>query len=551
MNHPIIITGHKNPDSDSICAAIAYGELKTKLGYDVMPIRLGHVNSETAYILNRWDVKKPKLMYKLETKIKDITIDAPIYVERDATIKEAWDLMRRYDKKAIAIVDENKKLEGIATLGRITDGVLSLIKNNYELMRQTPIENIASAIWGEILIQPKDYNPTGIISISSGVLVDKKDISYKNKIVLVSTRDHSQIKAIETGAALLIVCFAKKHEISDEVIALAKKHDTGIIYTTLDLFSTSQIITQAVPIKLIMTTDLVTFDAMDTLEEVKDVINKSRYRSYPVVDSFNRVIGFLSRYHLWNHERIKLILVDHNETNQSIEGIEEAQVIEIIDHHRLGDIRSNSPVMFRNEIIGSTSSIIAKMYMENNIVPSEKMAGLMLGAIISDTMNYNSPTSTKEDREIGAYLASLIDDIDVEEYAEAIFEASATLSEKSLEEVVLTDFKEFMIEGFSVAISQINIVDSDTIFEIKEDLIAYLNTLCENKAYDLGIVMITDIKDKGSYIVVAGPQAQIFEYAFEGKKEFINGLLFIEGVLSRKKQIIPNIASAINKYKTL
>ncbi|NLC54304.1 MAG: putative manganese-dependent inorganic diphosphatase [Erysipelothrix sp.] len=550
MKHPIIITGHRNPDSDSVCSALAYGELKKQLGYDVLPIRLGHINSETAYILNRFEVKPPKLMRKLETLIKDITIDDALIVTPEATIKEAWDLMRDHDKKAITIVDKDNKLEGIATLGTITDGVLSLIKNNYELMRQTPYQNIASAVWGEVLIAPRNYNPSGIISISSGVLVDKKEISYRNKIVLVSTREHSQIKAIETGASLLVVCFAKRNQISDHVKEMAEKHGTGIIYTTLDLFTTSQTITQAVPIKLIMTTDLVTFNIIDNLEEVKTVINKSRYRSYPVVDSLNQVQGFISRYHLWNHERINLILVDHNETNQSIPGIEEANVIEIIDHHRLGDIETNSPVMFRNEIIGSTSSIIAKIYRENNITPTREMAGIMLGAIISDTMNFNSPTSTPQDEEIGKYLASLID-IDIEEYADKIFEASATLSKKTLEEVVLTDFKEFMIEGFSVAISQINIVDSDYIFEIKDDLITYLHSLCINKAYDIGLVMITDIKDKGSYMVVAGPQAHIFEYAFEGQKEMINDLLFIEGVLSRKKQIIPNIASAINKYRSI
>ncbi len=550
MKHPIIITGHRNPDSDSICSAIAYAQLKRQLGFDVMPVRLGPINAETTYILNRWNVKPPKLMHKLETTIQDISIDKAIYVTKNATIKEAWDLMGKHSSKVIAIVDDEQRLEGIATLGSITDGVLSLIKNNYDLIRQTPYENIAETAWGEVLVEPRNYKPSGVISISSGALVEKKEISYKDKIVLASTREHSQIKAIETGAALLVVCFAKRHEITDRVVELAKKHGTGIIYTTLDIFSTSQIITQAVPIELIMSSDLVKFDVSDTLEEAKSVISKSRYRSYPVVDSYNRVLGFISRYHLWNHDRIKLILLDHNEVNQSIPGIEEARVIEIIDHHRLGDIKSNSPIMFRNEVIGSTSSIITKIYRENNITPSKEIAGLLLGAIISDTMNFNSPTSTPEDREIGAYLESLLD-IDVQEYANAIFEASATLSKKTIEEVVLTDFKEFMIEGYSVAISQINIVDSDTIFDIKDELIKYLNSLCENRAYDIGLVMITDIKDKGSYIVVAGPQSHIFEYAFEGKKEIINDLLFIEGVLSRKKQIIPNIASAINKFKTI
>ncbi len=550
MSHPILITGHKNPDSDSICSAIAYANLKSKLGYNVMPIRLGNINSETAYILKRFNVEAPKLMHQLETELKDIEIDDALVVTKETTIKEAWDLMRLNNKKSIAIVDNNNQLEGIATLGKITDAILSLVKNNYELMRLTPYENIAFATWGDVLIEPRNYKPSGIISISSGVLVDKKEIGFKDKIVLVSTREHSQIKAIETGAALLVVCFAKITDISKKVIELAKEYGCGIIYTTLDIFSTSQIITQAVPIKLIMDTDLVYFHTSDTVNEVKATINKSRYRAYPVVDTLNQVHGFISRFHLWNHNRIKIILVDHNEKNQSIAGIDEAEVLEIIDHHRLGDIETNNPVMFRNEIIGSTSSIITKMYRENNIKPNRQMAGILLGAIISDTMNFNSPTCTPQDVEIGNYLAEIAD-VNIDEYANEIFKASATLSNKSLEEVVLTDFKEFMIEGFSVAISQINVIDSEAIFEIKDELTSYLSKLCEDNAYDLGLVMITDIHDKGSYLITGGPQSQIFEYAFENQKQLVNGLEFIQGVLSRKKQIIPSIASAINKYKAI
>lgn len=550
MSHPILITGHRNPDSDSICSAIAYADLKTQLGFNVMPIRIGNINSETAYILKRFNVEPPRLMHQLETELKDIEIDEALVVTKETTIKEAWDLMRLNNKKSIAIIDDNQQLEGIATLGKITDAILSLVKNNYELMAKTPFENIAYAIWGNVLLEPKNYQPSGVISISSGVLVDKKEIGYQDKIVLVSTREHSQIKAIETGAALLVVCFAKVHEISKKVIDLAKEYGCGIVYTTLDIFSTSQIITQAVPIKLIMDTDLVYFHTSDTINEVKSIINKSRFRTYPVVDSLNQVHGFLSRFHLFDHNKIKIILVDHNEKNQSIEGIEEAEVLEIIDHHRLGDIETNNPVMFRNEIIGSTSSIITKIYRENNITPNRQMAGIMLGAIISDTMNFNSPTCTNQDIEIGKYLAEIAD-VNIDEYAYEIFKASATLSNKSLEEVVLTDFKEFMIEGYSVAISQINVIDSDTIFEIKNELTAYLSKLCEDNAYDLGLVMITDINDKGSYLITGGPQAQIFEYAFEGQKQLINDLEFIQGVLSRKKQVIPNIASAINKYKAI
>ncbi len=548
MNHPILITGHRNPDSDSICATLAYADLKTQLGFDVLPIRLGNINPETQYILNRFKFEPPRLMHKLETQIKDITIDEPLTVPKEATIKEAWDKMSNNNRKAVAIVNDSEQILGIATLGKITDTLLSLIKNDFELMANTPYENIAKVIWGNVLIEPKDYKPSGIISISSGVLVEKKEIGFKDKIVLVSTREHSQIKAIETGAVLIVVCFAKEEQITQKVRDLALEYGCGIIYTTLDMFSTSQSITQAIPIELIMTEELVLFHNSDTLAEVKGVINKSRYRTYPVVDSSNKLEGFLSRYHLWNHDKIKLILVDHNESNQSIEGIEEAEVIEIIDHHRLGDIETNTPVMFRNEIIGSTSSIITKMYKEHNITPSKEISGILLGAILSDTMNFNSPTCTQQDVDLGHELAQLAD-VDIQEYANEIFNASVSLSTKSIDEVVLTDFKEFDIEGYDVAISQINVIDSDKVFEIKDDISEYMTILCKDNNYDLGVVMITDINDKGSYVITAGPSKQIFDYAFEGEKTKVEDLEFIQGVLSRKKQVIPNIAYAIKKFK--
>lgn len=546
MKHPILITGHKNPDSDSIVATLAYADLKRQLGFNVLPIRLGNINAETSYILNRFNVEPPRLMPKLETEIKDIVIDEPLTVHKDSTIKEAWDLMSRENRKAIAIVDDNEELLGITTLGKITETLLSLIKNDFELIANTPYQNIAKVIWGHVLVEPKDYNPSGIISISSGVLVEKKEIGYGRKIVLVSTREHSQIKAIETGASLIVVCFAKKEQITDVVINLAKENGCGIIYTTLDMFSTSQSITQAIPINLIMTTDLVAFHTSDVLTEVKTVINKSRFRTYPVIDNTNKPTGFLSRYHLWNHERIKLILVDHNEANQSIDGIEEAEVIEIIDHHRLGNIETNTPVMFRNEIIGSTSSIITKMYIENGIEPSKAMAGLLLGAIISDTMNFNSPTCTKKDIELGKNLARILD-IDIDEYAREIFNASATLTNKSIEEIVLTDFKDFDIEGYAVAISHINVVDSDKVFEMKDKLQTFLTQLCEDRQYDMGLAMITDINDKGSYLVTAGPDSEILVKAFEKDKKMVEDLMFVPGVLSRKKQVIPSIANAITR----
>lgn len=547
MSRPTLITGHRNPDSDSICATLAYAELKKQLGENVLPIRIGDINAETAFILNKFNMKAPKRKYNLQTKISDITIDEELSVRSDTTISRAWKLMIENNRKVITITDDYGRLEGIATISAITNAILSLAQNNYTLMRQTPIQAIADTLWGRVLVEPKNYNPSGVISIASGMLVDKDFIQYKDKIVLSSTRYENQVKAIKTGAALLVLCVAK--ETSQEIIDLAIEHDCGIIVTTLDQFSASQLITQSIPIELIMTKDLVTFDYNDSLDEVKTTITKSRYRSYPVVDSLNRLKGLISRYHLWDHEKIKIILVDHNETQQSIEGIEEAEIVEIIDHHRLGDVETNTPVMFRNEIIGSTCSIITKMYFENDVEIPKNIAGILLGAIISDTMNFNSPTCTAQDRKIAEKLSE-ISGVDIDRYAEEIYIASATLSDKSLDEVVHTDFKEFVIEDYSVAISQINIIDPEHITSMKDELESYLNELSQEKQYDICVVMISDIREKGSYFVTAGPDVHIIKNAFKDVIQNMNGLAFVPNALSRKKQIVPSIAKAILAFKT-
>ena len=546
MNKTIFITGHKNPDTDSICSTIAYAELKKKLGYDVLPIRIGNINSETAYVLHKFDVEAPQLFYDIRTRVSDIHFDDVVTVNETATISTAWRLMLDNDKKVIAIVKNGNTLVGLATISGITNGILSVAQNRYDLMKQTPLDCITETLMGELVVRPRDYHPSGIITVASGILVDKEFIGYQDQIVITSSREESQLKAIHTGAALIVVTLAT--EISNEVMIAATKNNCAIIVTTLDIFTTSQLITQAIPIYLIMTTNLVTFNYFDYLDDVKAIIPKSRFRSYPVVDSNNELKGLISRYHLWGHDRKQIILVDHNETTQSIEGIEQADVIEIVDHHRIGDIQTNTPVTFRNEIVGSCATIIAKMYRESGIEIEKKIAGILCGAIISDTMHFNSPTCTEEDRNI-AYELATIAELDIENFSEELYLASASLAGKTISEIVHTDLKEFNIDSYRITVSQLNIIDPETIQSIKDETLEYLENLCVSNRYDLSIIVFTDIKEKGSYFLSAGKDIHLFELAFSNKLKEKNGLVFIENMMSRKQQFIPALAKAISSYK--
>ena len=545
MSKEILITGHKNPDSDSICATLAYADLKTKLGYNVKPVRIGNINSETAFILRKFGVDAPQLVYDIKTRLSDISIDEAVSVTQDATIQKAWQLMLENNKKVIAIVKEDNTLIGLATISGITNGILSVAQNSYDLMRQTPVDKIAETLMGELIVRPREYHPSGIIAVGSSLLVEKDFVDYKDKIVITSAREESQLKAIRTGAALVVVSLAK--DTTPEVIIEATKNNCAVVCTTLDIFTASQLITQAIPIRLIMSTNLVTFNYYDYLDDVKAIIPKSRFRSYPVVDNNNKLMGLVSRYHLWGHEKRQIILVDHNEKGQSIDGIEQADVIEIIDHHRIGDIQTNSPVMFRNEIIGSSSTIIARMFYENNIPIEKHIAGILCGAIISDTMNFNSPTCTQMDIDIAKKLAGIAE-VRLEDYATELFLASASLSGKTVADIVHTDLKEFDIESYHLAIAQINVVDPDSIHSIKKEIEDYLEKLCISSHYDLAVLVLTDVKEKGSYCIVVGKDSYLFHLAFDDEIQKKDGLSFIPNLLSRKKQIIPALARAISSY---
>ncbi|MDD4642874.1 MAG: putative manganese-dependent inorganic diphosphatase, partial [Erysipelotrichaceae bacterium] len=539
------ITGHKNPDTDTIVSTLAYADLKKRLGYNVTPIRIGNINSETAFILRKFKMTPPPLFYDIKTRVCDIDFDYAFRVNPDAMIKEAWEIMRANDKKVIAVVDKQDHLIGMATISNITSGILSSTLKNYDLIKRIPLENITASLNGELLVNPRHYHPNGIINITTSKLLEQESLSYKDEIVITSNRPSSHLHAIETKAALVVACQTK--EVTPEVILTATKHNCAIITTPYDIYTTSLSICHAIPIADIMSVNLVTFNYYDYLDDVKAIIPKSRFRSYPVIDNENVLKGFISRYHLWGHEKRRLILVDHNETNQSIDGIEQAEVIEIIDHHRVGDVTTDIPIRFRNEIVGSCATIISKMYKEYDLEPDKDMAGILCGAIISDTMNFNSPTSTVDDRKIAASLAKIAN-IDLDDYAQEIFTASTSLAGKGISEIVHNDLKEFNMQSFKVVIGQINIVDSESIIDIKDQISEFLDDLCMTSHYDLALMIFTDIYKKGSYFIWTGKDKCLLDLAFENLTIDENGLYYVANLMSRKQQVVPALARAISIY---
>ena len=545
MKKSIFITGHKNPDTDSICSTLAYADWKSKLGYDVTPVRLGNLNSETNFILEKFQVKAPALIHDIKTRISDIDIDEALTVSSDTTIAEAWRAMLDKNKKVVAVVDDENKLIGLTTISAITNGILSVAQNRYDLMKNTPLKAISNTLLGTLIHEPENYETNGIINIGTSSIANKEFIEYSNKIVITSFTEVAMLKAIQTKAALVVVTLTRS--ISDDIVAEAIKNGCALICTTLDMFSASQMITQSIPIKYIMSTNLVTFNYFDYLDDVIAIIPKTRYRSYPVVDQDNVLIGLISRYHLWEHSKRKLILVDHNEISQSVEGIEQADVIEIIDHHRIGDVQTPMPVLFRNEIVGSTATIIAKMYQEKAINIEPTIASLLLGAIISDTMHFKSPTCTGDDIKI-AQMLSKIAQLDIDSFAQEIYLASASLAGKSISEIIHADLKTFNIDNFKLAIGQINIIDPKTILTLRDELLTYLNQYATTNEFDFVLMVFTDIKDIGSYFLYTGHHQHLFKSGFGGDVTVKNDLEFIHNILSRKKQILPVLAKEIASY---
>lgn len=406
---------------------------------------------------------------------------------------------------------------------------------------KTPLRNILETLNAKIILGDEaKFNSNGKIVVAALSPESMKPFIEKGDIVIIGNRKDSQKKAIELGANCLIITGGFSAE--DEILELAKQNNCIIINTPNDTYTTARLINQSIPVKYVMTTEnIISFHIDDFVDEIRDKMLQTRYRSYPVLDENNKIYGFISRYHLISQRKAGY-LVDHNERSQTVHGIDDAEILEIIDHHRVADIQTGKPIFFRNEPVGSTSTIIAGMYFENGIRPPKNIAGLLCAAIISDTVKFKSPTCTYIDKITAERLAEIAG-IDIESFALEMFRAGTSLQNRTPEEIFFQDFKEFKLGKYKIGISQVNTMNVESLGETKNDLLNFMNKLCNEKGYDLLIIMLTDIIREGSEIIFTGKEKDLIAKAFN--VDVHNNFVFLPGVISRKKQIIPPLSQII------
>jgi len=545
LKDTVFVTGHKNPDSDSICAALAYAEFKNKTGtVDAIPVRLGEINRETSFILNHFEVEPPMLIETVKLQVKDMDIDKITPVSPDITLKMAWNLMRKQNVKSLPVIDDNELLMGVVSVTNVTESYMDVWDNTILGKASVTLENIIDTLTAKpVSIEKSRKAYSGKILVLSGSNETASKMLEEGDIAICGDRVDSQELCIDKKVALIIV--TTSNTISPELLEKARENKVTILSTPYDTFTTARLITQAVPVRHVMGTDkLIYFSSEDFIEDIRGVMAETRYRSYPVVSVEGKVAGTVSRYHLISAKKKKVILVDHNERGQSVDGLEDAEILEIIDHHRVADVATGTPIYFRNEPVGSTSTIVANIFFENGIRPSKKIAGILCAAIISDTLLFRSPTATNVDRMTLERLAMLAD-IDVNSFALEMFKYGTSLAGRSPDEILNQDFKVFSYDDEKVGVAQVYSMDADSIMDLKEPLIEAMELKARTGDFTMIALILTDIYKEGSEIIAVGKHKELINKAFN--VELVNNSVYIPGILSRKKQVIPPLTAAINR----
>ena len=543
MKDIIYVTGHKNPDSDSICAAYAYAEFKNKIGdVETVACRLGNPNQETQYILDYFNAEAPRLLKTVKLKVEDLQFDNISPVSPEISLKTAWSIMRDKNIKTLPVADENDHLLGVLAVSNLTSCYMDIWDNRILAKSNTTLDNIIDTLSAKVsYVNEKVTHFPGKIVVTAMQPDTMSGHIDEGDIAIVGDREEAQAALIKLNISLMIVTGG--YAPSEKIVSLAKEHGVTIIVTQHDSFTASRLIVQSIPVGYVMIKEnIVSFTTDDLVDDIKGIMTETRFRSYPVLDQNGRVVGTVSRYHLISNHKKKVIQVDHNERGQSVDGLEDAEVLEIIDHHRVADIQTNNPIYFRNEPVGSTSTIVAKCFFESGIRPSRKAAGILCGAIISDTLLFRSPTCTPQDQYICKKLAEIAD-INIEEFAKEMFKAGTSLKGKTVEQIFNSDFKPFTIEDTKVGIAQVNTMDIEGFMPLKEEMLNYMDQKAKEAGLDMVMLLLTEILNEGSEILVTGNKPEIVEKAFNVTLKDKGA--FLPGVLSRKKQVVPPITNAI------
>ena len=533
--NPIYVTGHKNPDTDAIVSAIAYAEFKQLQGVNAVAARIGSVSAETEYLLEKFGFEDPIRLYTAKCTLKEIDMDKAAVAYKEMTMKEALDKVIKLKNRGLIVVDKKKHLEGIVTLDDLTYMWTKTDEELSSIIRTIMIDDIVRTLNGTLVLRG-----THELSGKMHMFPSLKSNVEDDSIVLLRNEDDKLQYCLELGATMLVVCTSSP--ISRKIMSMAKDAEASIITTELTPLSITRLIYQTPTIEHIMITKdkIDYFNINDTVDEASRKIAKSRHRSYPVLDNEGRVVGAISRYHLFNYQKKQLILVDHNEKKQSVDDIDDGTVVEIVDHHRFGGFYSDNPINVTTMPVGATATIIANKFWDRNIEMSRNLAGLLLGAIVSDTMNFRSPTTTSVDIETAKKLEEY-SGIKAEDISKGLIEHSESLLNKRYIEIVYNDFKEFNIEGNKVGLTQAVCKSKEEYDALKSPLGKYLEDSCKTGGYDLMAAMLTNPNGSGSYILSAGARRNVVKSAFDIDKDG-----FVEGLVSRKKQLLPGIINALN-----
>ncbi len=544
----VLVTGHKNPDTDSICAAIAYARLKNRLTESdrYVPCRAGSTNAETSFVLAYFGAEEPQLIHSVRTQVSDIAYRKTPGVQKNMSLKEAWMQMNEGNVVTIPAVTENGKLEGLITVGDIARSYMNVYDSSIISKAHTQFRNIQETLEATIVCGDAErYCNEGKVLIAAA---NPEMMSYyieKHDIVILGNRAENQLSALDNGADCIIVC--EGANVSPTIKSLAEQSGMIIMVTSYDAYTAARLINQSMPISYFMKTEeLVTFEEDDFVDDIRDVMASKRHRDFPILAKDGRYLGLVSRRNLLGNHGKQVILVDHNEPAQAVDGIESAEILEIIDHHRLGTVQTLGPVYFRNQPLGCTSTIIYQMYQENGIEIDRQTAGLMMSAIISDTLLFRSPTCTPLDEKVGRKLAEIAG-VDIEKYAVEMFSAGSNLKGKTDAEIFHQDFKHFSAGKISFGVSQVTSLNAAELKALEPRLLAYAQKALEEEKLDMNFVMLTNILNQATLLLCVGSgSGQLVDTAFSVQSEKLGEeecfTVLLPGVVSRKKQMIPPLS---------
>ncbi len=531
---PIYVTGHRNPDTDSIVAAISYAALRNACGdREYQAACLGQVSEETRIVLDRFGFRPPVRITDLYNQVRDLDFDRPPILDTGVTIRRAWDEFQNHPNIAsVPVARENGTLYGILSRTDIASYNMSGISSG--VLEEVPLFNVLSVLEGKVLNEAGENTDTisGEVTIALPQSHENLLFQKKESIVLCGHQPDMIRRALEMNVNCLVLCQA---ELPGELRSFPT--ETCILSTPLDAFRAARLIFQSTPVgRICGTQGMVSFHLDERVDDVKEIVLKYRHPSYPILDEQERVVGILTRYHLLRPRRKRVVLVDHNEASQSVPGLDQAEILEIIDHHRLADIQTSGPIYVRNEPVGSTNTIIASMFQDRGLMPSANLAGMMAAAILSDTVMFKSPTCTQRDIRTAERMARLAN-VSLEALGKEIF--SASVDHKTAEEILFTDYKEFHIAGHGLAVAQLTSVDSAGVLSRKEEFLTLMRRHAKTKGFDLMVLMITDVLMEGTHILYVGDDDTIRQAFHVMPKE---NTAFLPKVMSRKKQVIPMLS---------